>query len=548
MFRIEDSRSYYKIQNKANSVTELRNSDFKNGPVYLTNPGIYRLMEDIEFDPLPNFSDIFDSLASYPEASHHFVLGYFSAIVINGRNIELDLNGYTLKQSLNHNLQQRFFALIELADRPFLPGQGPADFGSSITSCANITIHNGTLGLSSHYGIHGNNMDSIVIKNLTIYNFEVAGISINGGNNIVIDNVEVRQNYQHIKVTALFSNAIFTVKKLMLLQRSKPFSSIVVDGQTITIDSIISRLVASIKDAHFDILTKQPIGTTNPDSKIYDNSVNDYLLDGNCYGIALNSTGLLVNEFKQEYESRNTNISLSNIIITDIKSKPKEQLAVTETPLVNLGLNPQTLPQMNKGAFGDLPLYFNCVDEHGKFTHENNPLILGQLLGGVKISKTLLEWVNSGSTDFYTRLSELTVLNNLDIMAHVLKGSIGLFISSGNSITCKNITIKNIYNYSLPGQEEYVERNHDYIGARVSGITVASSQNITLNDILVDNLYSDCGQVFGIYYYGFCKNINRYICNIHSLKTNVDYTLNTSVPKTKHIVKSIGFDATYRTS
>lgn len=545
MFKIDDSRNQYRLSNRITTVTELRNSDFLNGPVYLTNPGIYRLMEDIEFNPLPNFSDIFDSLASYPDADHHFVLGYFSAIVINGRNIELDLNGYTLRQSINHNLQQRFFALIELADRPFLPGQGPANFGSTITSCANITIHNGTLGLSSHYGIHGNNMDTVVIKNLTIYDYEVAGISINGANNVVIDNVEVRQNYQHIKVTALFSNAIFTVKKLMLIQRNNPYTSIVVDGQTITIDSIINRLVASIKDAHFDIITRQLIGTTNPDSKIYDNSINDFLLDGNCYGIALNSVGLLVNEFKQEYESRNTNISLSNIIITDIKSKPKEQLGLIELPVSNLGLNPQTLPEFNKGAFGDIPLIFNSVDENGKFTNENNPLILGQLIGAVKTSNTIMEWVNSGSSDFYTRLENLTVLNNLDIMAHVMKGTIGLFISSGNSVTCNNITIKNIYNYSLPGNEQYVQRNHDYIGSRTSGVTVASSQNITLNNILVDNMYSECGQVFGIYYYGYCKNINRYICNIHSLRTNIDYNKNTNTPRTKAIVKSFGYDKTY---
>lgn len=539
MFKIDISKNSKNLNTK--QITELYNSDFANGPVYLTNPGVYKLMEDIEFNPFQNFTDIFDSLASYPEADHHFVLGYFAAIIVNGKDIEIDLNGYTLRQSVLHNLQQRFFALIELADRPFLPGQGPANFGSTITSCSNITIHNGTLGFSSHYGIHGNNMGNVVIKNLVIYNHEVAGISLNGGNNIMINNVEIRHNYQHIKVTALFSNAIFTIKKLMLLQRKNAYASVVVDGQTIQIDSIINRLVTSVKDAYIDIVTNQPIGTTNPESKIYDNSVNDFLLDGNCYGIALNSVGLLVNEYKQDYESKNVNITLNNIVITDIKSKPKEQLAITETKLENLGLNPQTMGEMNKGAFGDLPLYFSCVDSNGKFTHENNPLILGQILGGVKISDSILEWISTGSSDFFTRLENFTVLNNLDIMAHVLKGSIGLFISSGNTITCKNVTIKNIYNYSPPGHEKYVERNHDYIGSRTCGITVASSKNINLNDITIDNIYSECGEVYGILHYGKCSSINKYNCNIHSLITNIDYTLNNNTPRTKHIVKSIGF-------
>lgn len=547
MFRIDDSKNFAKYNSirRQPIVNELRNIDFANGPVYLTNPGIYRLVEDIEFNPFSNFSDIFDSLTSYPEANHHFVLGYFAAIIINGHHIELDLNGFTIKQSYLHNLQQRFFAIIELADRPFLPGQGPANFGTEITSCKDITIRNGVLGFSSHYGIHGNNMENVTIKDLTIYNFEVAGISLNGGHNIHIDNVEIRHNYQHIKVTGLFSNAIFTAKKLMLKQRENAYASIIVDGKSIAIDTIINRLVKSITDAYMDIINNQAIGTINSDSKIYDNSVNNYLLDGNCYGIALNTIGLLVNEYKQSYEAKNSYITLSNIIITDIKSKPVEHLTITETPLDQLGLNPQTLPEVNKGAFGDVLLYFNAVDENGKFTNETNPLILAQILGAVKVSETLMNWITTGSSDFYERISQLTILNNLDIMAHVFKGNIGLFISSGHTITCNNITIKNISNYSVPGKEEYVQRDHDYIGARVSGVTVASSQNINFNTVLIDNLYSDCGQIFGFYHYGKCSGVNRTNCNIHSLVTNVDYNTTGTTPRTKHVSQSIGFDKTF---
>ena len=93
----------------------------------------------------------------------------------------------------------------------------------------------------------------------------------------------------------------------MLKQRENAYASIIVDGKQITIDTIINRLVKSITDAYLDIVNNQAIGTINVDSKIYDNSVNDYLLDGNCYGIALNTVGLLVNEYKQSYEAKNSN-------------------------------------------------------------------------------------------------------------------------------------------------------------------------------------------------------------------------------------------------
>lgn len=550
MLRITDvNRSQSRYRNRVvnkTTVNELWNKDFANGPVYLTQPGVYRLMEDIEFNPLPEFSSIFDSLASFPGGDHHFVLGYFAAIIINGRDIELDLNGFTMRQSFIHSLQQRFFALIELADRPFLQGQGPANFGGPLTPCQNIIIHNGTLGLSSHYGIHGNSMDNVTIRNLTIYNYEVAGISLNGAQNLTIDNVDIRHNYQHILVTALFSNAIYTAKKLMLKQRENAYTSIIVDSHPVAIGDVLSRLIKSINDAFQDIVDGNPIGTINPDSKIYDNSANMYLLDGNCYGIALNSTGLLVNEFKQTYDERNSNITLSNITITDIKSKPVEHLAITDTPLHELGLNPQTLPGFNKGAFGDVIRYFSCVDEQGKFTHQNNPLILAQIMGAVKVSDSLLTWVQSGSNDFYQRLQELTVLNNLDIMAHVFKGTNGIFISSGNNISGKNIIIKDIYNYSNAGQEQYVSRTNDYIGARVTGITIASSKNISFYATTIDNIYSECGQAIGVYHYGECGKITFNNCNIYSLKTGVKYHNPTSTSqRTKHGVKSMGYDDTY---
>lgn len=543
MFRIRSHRPYVQnvVPSSNSNVVQLSNADFANGPVYLTQPHTkYVLTEDIEFNPLPEFNKIFESLASFPEKDHHFVLGYFAAIIIVGHNIELDLGGYTLKQSITHNLQQRFFALIELADRPFLPGQGPADFGSELTSCNNILIHNGTLGLSSHHGIHGNNPVDIVMKNLTIFNYEVAGITINGGKNITIENVDVRQNYQHIKVTGLFSVAIFTAKKLLIRQRQDPYLTLMVDNVPISIDDIIRRLIASITDAYTDILLNNPIGTTNPDSKLYDNSINNWLLDGNCYGITFNSKGLLVNNYKKVVEQGSTNVIIKDVTISDIKCKPVEHPSITEMSVADLGDNPQTSPLMNKGAFGDVIGYLDCVDAIGKFNAGNNPLILAQILGGVKVSDTLLQWVNLGTADFHERIQQLTILNNLDIMAHVFKGTIGLFLSSITNATCTGITVRNIYNYSDLGIEDYNLNDNKYMGARTAGILVASSQDVRITDVVIDNIYSECGESYGIHHYGQCNNILRTNCKVLSLLTKADNTIPAKL--TKHIVKSFGYE------
>ena len=42
-----------------------------------------------------------------------------------GEDVTLDLNYKTIQQGPTHYLRQRFYANIELADRPFITNQGP---------------------------------------------------------------------------------------------------------------------------------------------------------------------------------------------------------------------------------------------------------------------------------------------------------------------------------------------------------------------------------------------------------------------------------------
>ena len=76
-----------------------------------------------------------------------------------------------------------------MGNSPFTPNNGPANFGNVFLNCNNIIIQNGTLGLSSHHGIHGNNSSNLLFKNLTINNYDVGGISLNGCHDIVCENL-----------------------------------------------------------------------------------------------------------------------------------------------------------------------------------------------------------------------------------------------------------------------------------------------------------------------------------------------------------------------
>merc|ERR1719171_1326365 len=54
-----------------------------------------------------------------------------------------------------------------------------------------VTINKCELGLSSHHGIHGNNAIGVTIKNGLIKDFEVAGIALNGGHTVTIEDMTV---------------------------------------------------------------------------------------------------------------------------------------------------------------------------------------------------------------------------------------------------------------------------------------------------------------------------------------------------------------------
>jgi hypothetical protein len=148
-------------------IVYLNQTHFRQGTYIIDKPGIYKLTEDVSFNPFPvnNNRDAWtasrlrnNQLKSNggPYNDFSFVLGFFAAIVVAADDVVIDLDGHRMDQSAEHALLQRFYAHIELASAPFIFGQGPADFARGGFKAAHrVTIRNGTMGRSSHHGIHG---------------------------------------------------------------------------------------------------------------------------------------------------------------------------------------------------------------------------------------------------------------------------------------------------------------------------------------------------------------------------------------------------------
>jgi len=491
-------------------VVYLKNSDFTTGTVRITVPGVYVLQEDINFEPNPN-NDCFATptqMASghYPcGAAGSYHLGFFAAITVETSDVIIDLNGHTIKQSPRHNLEQRFYTNIELASSPFIPTQGPFDFSdtSNYKPGSRVLVMNGTLGTSSHHGIHGNAADQIVLYKLNIVDFEVAGIALNGSTGSIIGDVSMTGLKRPLPVLSTFSQARFIRLFLKQIEASCIETLKPNDGDTIlTIKDVLNDLDADLDKATSQILTT---GTTDT---YFNNTTGLY--DGNMYGMVLNVNGVVIGNFLEERTSAaigNINILLWKISIAHIVTHPVEVVA--------LGTGDMSLGAYGKGRqagpFGDiLPIRELLKNEQGKETYSATSLSNAQLLlakcgfasgspfGSTSILNDIVGWSESNPSLGVAGLSDamesagIDYVVNGDSMGHTMKGNLGLFISGGQSIKIVDIFIDKIQAKGTNvGKSGLVPDYQLTQGADAIGVALTASTDIYFKRGVIKNICAD---------------------------------------------------------
>ena len=491
--------------NTPRALIRLRNAHFANGTVRITKPGIYILQEDILFNPneANDFFPTYPQIASgqYPmgtQGAYH--LGFFAAITIEATGVILDLNSHTIKQSKLHNLQQRFYANIELASAPFIPAQGPATFSTEsnyvAANCA--LIRNGILGVSSHHGIHGNAMINIVIDSVTIKEFEVAGIALNGTTTGVINNTTIKNASQTIPVLSTYSQSRFIRSFLSTLKANNPSASLTVGGSSKSIDTIIDDLNTALDTTKDQIMATG--STTNP---FFQNTTQLY--DGNLYGIVLNEKGVVVNGFIRDRDDAvgNIGVHLQDITISNLVSQPVEIIGLSNPnppPSGAYGVTSQA------GPIGDI---FQIELLTDTTTKKYIPTVLSnaQLIiaknnvpkqGTTSITTETVNWVESQSNlDTVMTDNDYYYVNGGDSMGHSMKGSLGLFISAGKDITGDTIHIDGVVTKGTDvGTSPLIpDVSQNPQGAVASGILFTGSETITLTNTHTQNITSDKGAI-----------------------------------------------------
>ena len=490
--------------NTPKALIRLRNSHFTNGTVRITKPGIYILQEDIVFEPNAT-NDFFPTHAQIASGQFPmgtlgaYHLGFFAAITVETTGVILDLNSHTIKQSKLHNLEQRFYANIEFASAPFIPAQGPATFSTSSNYVAanGLLVRNGTLGTSSHHGIHGNGMSNIVIDNVTIEDFEVAGIALNGATTGVINKTVVRNASQKIPVLSTYSQSRFIRSFLTRLQDSDPDASIRIEGVDKNIDTIISDLSGALHRTKTEFMDN--IGIT---SALFKNTTQLY--DGNLYGIVLNEKGVVVNGFilNRDDAVGNIGIHLQDIIISNLVSQPVEIIGLstpnpTCTECVAYGTTSQA------GPIGDILQIENITDTSDINKYKPTVLANAQLIigkyntpkkGTTSITLETTQWVKDPSNlDIVMANNHYYYVNGGDSMGHIMKGSIGLFISAGKNVTGDTIAISGVVTKGTQvGTSPLItDGSQNHQGATANGILFTGSETVTLTNTMVNNITSE---------------------------------------------------------
>lgn len=550
---------------RSQPVTLLKNSDFSQGTYRITEPGVYRLSEDISFNPHPVGSldhrgEVLDSYkAGRPFRTQYgfgkkdkydpkaYGIGFFAAIAVESDNVTIDLNGFRLEQSAEHALHQRFFAVIELANQPFIPNQGPSDFGSDFVAAKHVTVKNGTIGRSSHHGIHGNGNIDVKVHNVEFRDFEVAALALNGVQKLRVRNCDAK-NRTDVPVVGAYSNARFIGLYLDWLVFRNSKTTLRVLGETLDVHEIRKDLRDSINAVYEDVIVQG--GTIDPLQHpeafaLYHNEHG--VIDGNAYGFLVNPIGAAVLGFPHKVEAPAQDILFENVHVLEQRANVSEVIGLSNAGKVVTDPIGALFMVHNANPRTHEPLTISAFDDPNA-RYIGNPLTNAQAVVAKaakngefpafldvsrnSIGDKIIDWIEeeqplsaiaSGPNDYYC---------NGDTMFHVNKGVIGFKIDGAKWVTLRNVSVNNLENAGPAGSDMCGDYEHShpaatmpyYGGSKVRGYSVAGSSFVRFISATAHNLRSHSGSVFAFDVFTDSQSVDLYRASARGLHAATDKT------------------------
>ncbi len=520
-------------------IVYLNQSHFRQGTYIISQPGIYKLTEDISFNPFPvnNNRDAWTASrlrnnqlksngGAYDDFS--FVLGFFAGIVVAADDVVIDLDGHRLEQSAEHALLQRFYANIELASAPFIFGQGPADFArSGFTPARRVTVRNGTLGRSSHHGIHGNLNTDVTVKDVVFEDWEVAAIGLNGVEGALFENLRATSR-KDVPIIGTWSAARFLTPYLDYLETNVPWANLTVAGALRYVSAIKQELRDAMNNVYTDVMEQGYINSvSHPHEYDLFNNPN-HLPDGNTYGFLLNKAGVAVNGFPSKpagWSRPSRGVTMRNCRVFDVQCTPLEVAAVNvgNTAVIDPAGAVWRLRQTSNGQPVTITSFGPDAQYVGNVLADAQALVAKAKLHGLfpksldvrrsNMNQPIIDWIEAtpGSPESWIS-SWLNPtkpwLCNGDDMFHVMKGAIGFKLDASVDTVVDRCVVESLANTGLPADDvcgDYSQsQSHPlattlgYGGADTRGFSAAGSENLYIHNSIAHNLHSNHGNVYGV--------------------------------------------------
>ncbi|KAL9182847.1 hypothetical protein ACHAXT_004126 [Thalassiosira profunda] len=494
LFLAEAAAIGYPAPKRATCLTQ---ADFDQGTYVIDQAGVYKLCEDIVFGPkgptaglsaAEAFDPSFTEEGAYD--ANEFGLGFFAGLVIAADGVTLHLDGHRFEQSPGHALMQRFFSIIELASAPFLPSVGPAQFNGAtpFVPATNVEILGpGTLGLSSHHAIHGNENVNVKISAVTFEDFEVAAVSLNNVDGLEISSCDILRNRQDVPVVGMFSAARF-IRPYVKFLAAENYEMTFQGGVVKTAADLYASLLETINNVYDDVMAGGKIDpAAHPEEhRLFDNPKS--VIDGPCYafvvhgkGPAVGGQGALFAEGNAEVTS--SNVVIENNLIKDLRCWNNEVPALLRNgKIMNdpRGAVFQSVKTFGSGdrnlAMGADGLYEGNIlsDVQIMVAKAINETILPDVpnrqIGPNSIDMGIVEWATNGTTDLSPEF-----ICNADSMHHVVKGVIAIRVEDTAGFQIKGNSILNIENLS---EEPFADCAAFHVGASVENPDAFQAGNI----------------------------------------------------------------------